>query len=71
MEIFGYLICVLITVLATGGAIIITLFQMQPYNLGGAPNTWRQRWGLIPLWCVIIFAWRALIDASPFAVTVI
>lgn len=41
MAIFGYLICVLITVLATGSVIVITLLQMSNYSLGGVPNTWR------------------------------
>ncbi len=67
-EIFGFLVIVMILIMISVSGFIIGLNYLGQYGIGGIPNTWANKLGVLITWCIIIFAWYLLYINAPFSI---
>ena len=69
MAIIGFITCCLLLSWFSLAWLLAAFNTLGKYNIGGVPNTVKDRILTLVLLCIVIFFWCLLFDAAPFSVT--
>ena len=57
MAIIGWVICAFFLGQASLGALVMGIFTLGEWNIGGAPNTWQDRVLTLFVWALLAGLW--------------
>lgn len=70
MEVFGFVVLVVLLLFVSAGVGVAALYCMNQYNIGGVPHTWKHRVWIPFVFVALFYLWEALLTRSPVLITV-
>ena len=70
MAIIGFIVCGILLIYFSLAWAAVAFNTLGKYNIGGVPNTYKDKIFTLVLLCVLAFGWIALFENAPFTVTV-
>ena len=68
--VFGFLVCVAVVLAMTATWVVVAMNTLGKWNIGGVPNTWKDRTVTIAFLAFIVWEWYVLFSVSPFTITI-
>lgn len=67
---FGFLLCTLVMLMVTAVWGLFAFQAVGKWNIGGVPNTWKDRAIAVLMFAAVAFGWYTLFSISPFKITI-
>jgi len=68
MSIIGFIACFVLLIYFSLAWALVAFNTLGKYNIGGVPNTYKDRFLTLFILCVVVVLWIFLFDSSPFSV---